>query len=734
MMNSDLIQQAAERYRNVQAEPPDLSQGSFGIVDTAPGAELKKARNTRLNRAAATNKARALALDATVAGQSARSQSDVIESISQERVIGSSDLRDINFLELAVAMSRAVGRIKVADGFGTGFLVGPGLIMTNHHVLHTEDEARQSLIQLDYQDNSSGDLLPAPKFRVDPGQFFATDKDLDFTISGVAPDSDLERKISEYPWIQLIPEVGKADVGDFINVIQHPRGGLKQIAFRENQVIAMPTAQPSFLYYTTDTEPGSSGSPCFNDQWELVALHHSGVPEMDNSGHMLKKDRTIWQQGVDDPDLLHWIANEGVRISMIVAFLKAASLKPEFKDRAAQMLSLRPPNPIELARASSSPTTPKSISLPGIALPGNLASDSMSNGQTWTIPLQITISVGQPQPAAGSSSITQTIVPGPASQPVTSPDAGEPPAGGSEEIVTIDPNWAARPGYDPKFLAGFTIPFPNLTTALQQDTAVVSPDSRKHNSKFELTYWNYSVVMNKRRRTAWFAASNIDGDTTKRFNLGPRQDRWFKDPRISAAEQLGQEAFESGIDRGHLARRDDAAWGKTKPEAEKANNDTFHFTNCSLQASMFNRGKDRWQGLEQFLLENKAKKESRKITVFTGPIFAANDPKYQNSKMDYVVRCPLSFWKVCVIIRQDGTLSATAFTLGQDEIKQLDGFEEKFEAADAQVTIKDLEKKTGLDFGDLKKHDHLAEGGAPGTLEIDEVKIKPIRSFDDIVV
>ncbi len=733
MLNSDLIQQAAARYRDVQAEIPDVTQGSFGIVETNPADELKKARASRLNRAAATSKARSLALDASLTGGNVRSQTDVIASLSQERVIGSSDLRDINFLELAVAMSRAVGRIKVGDGFGTGFLVGPGLVMTNHHVLHTEDEARLGLLQLDYQDNSSGDLLPSPKFRIDPQLFFATDESLDFTIAGVSPTSDLQRTIGEYPWVQLIPEVGKADVGDCVNVIQHPRGGLKQIAFRENQVIAMPRAQPSFLYYTTDTEPGSSGSPCFNDQWELVALHHSGVPDMDASGNMLKKDNTVWKQGVDDPDLLRWVANEGVRISMIVAFLKAASLKPEFQDLTARMLSMQPPNPIELARASSPNRAPSNtISLPGNVETGSIASQPMSNGQTWTIPLQITITVGAPVPAAVSVDTTAPAVvtqPAPAVVPVA-----QPPAEGSDEIVTIDPNWAARPGYDPKFLDGFTIPPPKLSAALLVDTSDVTPDFRKHGSKNELTYWNYSVVMNKRRRTAWYVASNINGNSKLRFSLGPRQDKWFKDPRISAAEQLGEEAFESGIDRGHLARRDDAAWGKTLAECLKANNDTFHFTNCSLQASMFNRGKDRWQGLEQFLLENKAKKENRKITVFTGPIFAANDPKYQSKKMDYVVRCPLSFWKVCVIVRQDGTMSATAFTLGQDEIKDLPGFEEKFAAADAQVTIKDLEKKTGLDFGDLKKHDHFAAGGAPGTLEIDEAKIKPIESFDDIVV
>jgi endonuclease G len=85
--------------------------------------------------------------------------------------------------------------------------------------------------------------------------------------------------------------------------------------------------------------------------------------------------------------------------------------------------------------------------------------------------------------------------------------------------------------------------------------------------------------------------------------IGKRQgDRWYRDPRIDESEQLRQEAFETGIDRGHLTRREDTAWGRNFKDATAANNDTFHFTNCSLQASAFNRGKDCWQGFEQSLL------------------------------------------------------------------------------------------------------------------------------------
>ena len=190
------------------------------------------------------------------------------------------------------------------------------------------------------------------------------------------------------------------------------------------------------------------------------------------------------------------------------------------------------------------------------------------------------------------------------------------------------------------------------------------------------------------------------------------------------------------VHRGHITRREDVAWGDSAQSAIKATSDTFHFTNCSLQAAAFNRGKDRWQGLEQFLLENKAKKEKRRLSVITGPVFSANDPTYHNETMSYAVRCPLQFWKVCVLVRTDDTVSATAFLLGQPDIETLPGFEAKFEAATVQVTLDAIEQKTGLDFGPVKDHDHFAHHGQPGTLEVARApeRRNVISTFDDIVV
>jgi endonuclease G len=81
----------------------------------------------------------------------------------------------------------------------------------------------------------------------------------------------------------------------------------------------------NFLHYRTDTSPGSSGSPVFNDQWEIVALHHSGVPKKDAQGRILTRDGRVWNKSISESQIA-WVANEGVRISRILKHLEGLSL------------------------------------------------------------------------------------------------------------------------------------------------------------------------------------------------------------------------------------------------------------------------------------------------------------------------------------------------------------------------------------------------------------------------
>jgi endonuclease G len=665
---------------------------------------------------------------AAVAAGAPPVSTDAVSRLSQERIIGSSDLLDINYLELAIAVSRGVARIQIGNAYGTGFLVGPGLLMTNHHVIENEDDARRSTAQFDYQDNAGGELLPRQDYRIDPATFFVTSGDLDFTIVGVESVSNRNRRLNVYPWLKLIGDLGKAEKGDFLNIIQHPRGGLKQIAFRRNEIIEIPDGLPDFLYYTTDTEPGSSGSPCFNDQWELVALHHSGVPERNAQKEILRIDGQVWRKGIDPDGLIHWVGNEGARVFAIVTALRATSMKPEWRDRRDQMLESSPPNPIELAREdaaggqpSGGDTTTGRPDTNGSGTRDLQKGANMGQSFTWTIPVQLTVTVG------GAAPITQA--------PGAPPVEAKPEEAVTE--VTIDPNWSKRKGYDPNFLVT-PIPLPGLSDAMKQNTVEVPPQYRHNNQKYILNYYHYSVAMNKKRRCAWFSAGMIDGTRFKDFKRG--KDKWFLDTRIDRKFQMGEELYAAAsTDRGHLTRFKDVSWGATMDEAVKSTNDTFHFTNAALQLAGFNEGKSRWQGLELFLLEQHAEAEQRKMIVLTGPVLLDSDPLYKNDFMDYSTRIPLAFWKVCCLRRKDGSLAATGFKLGQEDITSLPGFEEKFDVIAAQVTIHELETLTGLNFGVLTQHDHFAEGGDPGTLEILKPdggvrRIKPIQDFSDIVV
>src|SRR5262245_35340429 len=195
-----------------------------------------------------------------------------------ERILRKDDLMSVRFLELGLQIARTVVRVHIqgADrrlrGYGTGFLVSPRLLLTNNHVLTDAGVAGASRAEFDFQEGIDGKLQSSIFVNFDPAAFFLTDKLLDFSL--VALNGDL-RKIAHYGWNGLSAAEGKIIVGEYVTIIQHPSGERKQLALRENQVIDV---LDNYLHYRTDTSPGSSGSPVFNDQWEIVALHHSGVP------------------------------------------------------------------------------------------------------------------------------------------------------------------------------------------------------------------------------------------------------------------------------------------------------------------------------------------------------------------------------------------------------------------------------------------------------------------------
>jgi len=185
---------------------------------------------------------------------------------SLERVMGSNDLIGIRFLEQGVQVARAVARVQIRDGqgraagYGTGFLVSPRLFLTNNHVLATAASAAASQAEFNFQESAGGEIQPSEVFPFAPELLFLTDPERDYRLIALRPDPRLAR----YGWLPLIPQTGKLMVGETVNIIQHPNGEPKQLAIRHNKVV---DELELFLHYKTDTAPGSSGAPVFNDQW-----------------------------------------------------------------------------------------------------------------------------------------------------------------------------------------------------------------------------------------------------------------------------------------------------------------------------------------------------------------------------------------------------------------------------------------------------------------------------------
>jgi V8-like Glu-specific endopeptidase len=179
--------------------------------------------------------------------------------------------------------------------------------MTNSHVIGTEEEASQCVFEFNYQLDRLGKAQPVHTARPLAGGMFhtspmaahnATPDELDYTIvqiidppKGVAP-------------LLLTPTAVKRE--SRVAVIQHPGGDYKKISLQNNFV---EYCDEHVVQYTTTTEPGSSGSPVLNDNFEVVALHHAGG----NLSEPTTKRR--------------YMRNEGIRVSAIMNEMRRKALK-----------------------------------------------------------------------------------------------------------------------------------------------------------------------------------------------------------------------------------------------------------------------------------------------------------------------------------------------------------------------------------------------------------------------
>jgi V8-like Glu-specific endopeptidase len=263
-----------------------------------------------------------------------------------EAIICGNDLLPIWFLNRGAELRRTVARIKVvtsdgAEGYGTGFLVGPGILITNRHVLDQSDIGGDSLLSIVANAVAEFDVEIVPQviapgktrlvsstpavFRLAPQTLLLTDawNALDYVLIALESKSiDGQHDISEYGFNRLSADMGKTVTGEPVFIIQHPNGESKKISLLNNKMMIR-NEQSSYLYYEADTEPGSSGSPVFNRQWEVVALHHSVEFARDPEDRILAKDGSLWNEAMGTAAIKTMSFNEGVRVSRILKQVEA---------------------------------------------------------------------------------------------------------------------------------------------------------------------------------------------------------------------------------------------------------------------------------------------------------------------------------------------------------------------------------------------------------------------------
>ncbi len=208
-----------------------------------------------------------------------------------EKVVRVNTLRQFYLLERAVPASRGVFRIEGRPpgtegepAASTGFLIARGvetapggprvaLAMTNHHVIATLEEFPGYECWFNYRLDLDGrEPVPSPQgfCKLQPlplAEWFFTDAGLDVTVfaldDAVVPANAVALGVREARPLE----------GARVPIIQHPNGEYLQISFQSNFIAY---ANDEILQYTTTTLPGSSGSPVFNERFEVIGIHSMG--------------------------------------------------------------------------------------------------------------------------------------------------------------------------------------------------------------------------------------------------------------------------------------------------------------------------------------------------------------------------------------------------------------------------------------------------------------------------
>jgi hypothetical protein len=238
------------------------------------------------------------------------------------------------FYERLPALEGQVCWIDIPGGGGTGFLVGPDLVLTNQHVVAPiavrTVRAQDVRCVFDYREPADGPALtrkkPTEAALAAPwhvGSWPPSRFDWDPTLGDAAPgeiDAALIRladRVGDLPlggasgdptapargWIPLKEQPPPLVAGEQVFLLQHPKGGVLRLTIGS---VTEFNATGTRVRYDANSRDGSSGAPCFDADLRLVALHHAhdpAYPPAWNQAVPLAVLQKVWQdEGVVLPD------------------------------------------------------------------------------------------------------------------------------------------------------------------------------------------------------------------------------------------------------------------------------------------------------------------------------------------------------------------------------------------------------------------------------------------------
>lgn len=302
----------------------DYFQRSFAKM-ASPG--LNKPFENRLHEVIEIARMEDWLLDLAVAAHERRPRKALLAELAQKAGLGIIGPRLINstgqpleeivrtqakfinpatFIERLPQLQRQVCWIDIPGGGGTGFLVGADLVLTNDHVVQRLRDGRARAqdvrCRFDYVQALDGsvptlrkplDVALAAVWDVDSKPPSAADEDatlgeaaanesdyallrLDEALGDVPVGGDtLDTQASPRACVKTAGATPVVAAGNQVFLLQHPRGEPLQLTIGE--VVGF-NASGTRMRYDANSKDGSSGSPVFDADLNLVALHHARDP------------------------------------------------------------------------------------------------------------------------------------------------------------------------------------------------------------------------------------------------------------------------------------------------------------------------------------------------------------------------------------------------------------------------------------------------------------------------